>query len=845
MPLSLLDNKLSDFLHAHDSDGLQTALQVLPARDKGTAFEALLAELYRGNGWQVQLQGGRGDAGADILLYHPKTPSIVSHIIQAKNHAIPLTFDQVRLELIKFEEQAAPRYNCQNFRLVAINGFVREAEKLSELNLLLDGWEHVENLVSSYDPDSNSEPTIELFAHNLITYRRINKLWLESRHVAVVQATGTGKSYLIAKVLADHLDRRKVVLAPSTYIIEQQKGKVPWLVASTDFLTYSKLARMSQNEITALDCSLIVLDEFHRCGASMWGKGVQKLLDCHPAAKVLGTTATPIRYLDDSRDMVEELFDGIVAEELPLAEAIVRRILPPPIYISALYTLDEECTALLDAVNSSKQSDEEKDKLRREIKGIQLDWEKSSGVAEIFKKHLPTEVNKLIVFCKDQQHLDKMEIEVQRWFQKAGTHRWRKIYRVLNADPESGRNLEAFKNAVGNNTIHILFAIDMLNEGLHIPEVGAVILLRPTESPIIFYQQLGRCLQVGKNHTPVVFDLVNNFQNVRANDFLSDLVEAKKAESVRRAELGLPDYAPTIKVEDLAQPIEEIFENIQNRLGYWEVMFKALCEFKEINDHCNVPDKWPENTQLGRWVGKQRTKNNRGLLSDERIERLNKIGFIWDALSATWEEMFGALLMFKREHGHCKVPSHWPNNPKLRRWVFTQREFFKSGTLSEDRIRRLKEIGFEWDILESNWNEMFSALHKFKDKYGHCNVSRDWPENPDLSHWVSTQRSNYRSGLLNKVRVERLEQIGFIWDTIRSSWEQNYSSLLEFKQTFGHCNVPDKWPKNLKLSHWIGKQRSDWKKQHLLADRFRQLESIGFTWNPYDGLCVESSGYWV
>lgn len=568
IPVSILS-----LLNSRDSVGLKSSLETLPVKDKGSIFEFFLAELYSGNGWLVQRQGGRGDSGADILLYHPKTPSSVSLIIQAKNRSLPLTFDQTRLELIKFEEKSAPLHKCQNFRLVAVNGFVREAEKLGDFNLLLDGWEHIEKLVSSYNPEPIPEPTIELFAHNRNTYQRINELWEDSRHVAVVQATGTGKSYLIAKVLADFVDKRKVVVAPSKYILDQQKGKIPWLSSTTHFLTYARLFRMTAKEIKSLDCALIVLDEFHRCGADEWGKGVQKLLNSHPETKVLGTTATPIRYLDNSRDMAEELFDGIIAEVLSLAEAIVRRILPPPTYVSALYTLSDECSSLLGEVEASKRSDEEKADLKREIHTIRLDWEKCSGVPEILKKYLPPSINKLFVFCKDQQHLDEMEIEVQRWFLKSGTHRRRKTYRVLAADPDSDLNLEEFKKADSKDTVHLLFAIDMLNEGLHIPEVGAVILLRPTESPIIFYQQIGRCIQVGKDHTPIIFDLVNNFQNVRANDFLRDLEEAKEAESDRRSELGLSSYAPTIKVEELAKPIEEIFEAIRERLVSWEAMF--------------------------------------------------------------------------------------------------------------------------------------------------------------------------------------------------------------------------------------------------------------------------------
>ena len=72
--------------------------------------------------------------------------------------------------------------------------------------------------------------------------------------------------------------------------------------------------------------ALIVFDEFHRAGADVWGSSVERILEECPDAKVLGTTATPIRYLDGERDMSDELFDE-EAVNLPLAEAIQRNIL--------------------------------------------------------------------------------------------------------------------------------------------------------------------------------------------------------------------------------------------------------------------------------------------------------------------------------------------------------------------------------------------------------------------------------------------------------------------------------------------------------------------------------------
>lgn len=835
--------KLLQLTKEKDCKGIKLSLESLDYQVKGSIFEWYLAELYRGNGWLTNIQGGKQDLGADILLYHPKTPSKAAMVIQAKNHFKPLTFDQTKIELIKFEQKAARHYDCQQFQIVAVNGFVADASKLSEFNMILSDWNHIADLIANYDPDTKTDPEIELYAHNKITYENIKKLWKEGNYVAVVQATGTGKSILIAKLMSDFLGQKTLVFAPSHYILDQQKTKVPWATQSTTFMTYAKISNLTQQQIGNLDVELIVLDEFHRCGAEVWSAGVQRILTAYADSYVIGTTATPIRYLDDSRDMSDELFEGVVAANISLAEAIIKRILPAPTYVAVLYTLREEIEELREKLFKSNLSEEKKKIIEREINQVAVNWEKTLGVPQILAKHLRPDINKLIVFCKDQNHLDEMEVEVQKWFQKAATHRWRKVYRVISADPESNRNLEDFKKSHSKDTIHLLFAIDMLNEGLHLPDVGAVILLRPTESPIIFYQQIGRCIQVGANQAPIIFDFVNNFRSIRAGDFLQDLQEAKNLEKAKRADLGLEEYAPTIHVIDETKEIIEVFDEIEDRLASWESMYEKLLEFKKKNGHCNVPDRWPEDPQLGRWVGKQRTKRNRGLLSNKRIERLNKIGFIWDVLAANWEEMFEYLLEFKKQNGHCNIPSRWPENHRLSRWVFTQREFWKNGKLGEDRINRLEAVGFEWNILETNWNKMFSALLKFKEKNGHCKVPRTWPGNPDLSYWVSKQRENYRKKLLSPDRIEHLQQIGFIWDTIQNSWEENYSALIEFKSATGNCDVPDKWPMNLKLSHWVGKQRSDWKKKHLSADRIEKLNAIGFTWDPLDA--VWNKMYWM
>ena len=78
-----------------------------------------------------------------------------------------------------------------------------------------------------------------------------------------------------------------------------------------------------------------MLDEFHRAGAKEWGIGVQKLLSMHEDAKVLGTSATPIRYLDSLRNMADELFNNNFAVNMSLADAIREKILPLPVYVTS------------------------------------------------------------------------------------------------------------------------------------------------------------------------------------------------------------------------------------------------------------------------------------------------------------------------------------------------------------------------------------------------------------------------------------------------------------------------------------------------------------------------------
>lgn len=355
---------------------------------------------------------------------------------------------------------------------------------------------------------------IELYKHNKIAYDKIQKMFEEKSRVAVIHATGTGKSFISLKWLYDNRNKSCLFLAPTYEILDQleQHIKSEGLTLA-DFpnlkcAIYPNFARLSQQEIEKLHFDNIVLDEFHRCGAQEWGRSINTLLNNNPSSQVLGITATPIRYLDDERNMVEELFDGNVASEISLTDAISSGILPMPTYINAIYSFSDDIDRIQSKIDRF-ENDKYKEIFQKRLDEAKRMLQNSSGLPEIFEKYIPNKSGKYIVFCKDYEHMQKMIVESKQWFSKVNPDV--DIYSIFS---EQGRELNKYNKtefeSSTNNHIKLLFSIEMLNEGVHVEDIDGVIMLRPTISPTIYLQQLGRALSVGHNAHPIVFDIVNN-----------------------------------------------------------------------------------------------------------------------------------------------------------------------------------------------------------------------------------------------------------------------------------------------------------------------------------------------
>ena len=186
----------------------------------------------------------------------------------------------------------------------------------------------------------------------------------------------------------------------------------------------------------------------------------------------------------------------------------------------------------------------------------------------------------------------------------------------------------------------------------------------------------------------------------------------------------------------------------------------------------------------------------------------------------------------------------------LSRWTLRQRKLKRSGDMEHYKVLLMERLKFEWTPRAGHgpdkWNKQYELLKKFKVDNGHVEVPFEHGKNK-LALWMKTQLTLYRNGLDGKLpklrpdRVQMLEELGVSWGVRKRGlgWEDRYSSLLEYKERFGHANVPWQWSENVALAQWVNSQRKkykiieDGKESKLTPQQIKKLNDLGFKWSTY------------
>lgn len=692
--------------------------------------------------------------------------------------------------------------------------------------------------------------SIHLFEHNQKAYEAVTEMLEKDGMAAVIHPTGTGKSMIAFKLVEEHPLNHFLWLSPSEYIYQTQVENLNVKFPNIQFMSYSRLMK-NEDCIETLHPDYIILDEFHRCGAREWGKSIKKLLDTYPDARRLGLSATNIRYLDNQRNMAEEIFNGKIASEMTLGEAIVREILPEPKYVIAMYSYRKELDQLKKRIqtlsNQGLVAENQKllERLRRAL-------EQADGLEQVLQKHMEKKDGKYIVFCSDKEHMDEMKEQVPIWFGQVDSRPH--IYTAFYNDTATDKEFAAFKKDDSGH-LKLLFCIDMLNEGVHVDDVDGVILLRPTVSPIIYLQQIGRALSAGSKKTPVIFDLVNNFDSLCCIDCLKN--EMEEAFVLFPTTYGeRAHFSDRFRIIDETKDSRILFRKLQANLSSaWDTYYTAARQWYQEKGNLRIPKSYVTSTglTLGSWIQTQRRVYSgavAGGLTEEKVRKLNEIGMIWDARDQSWNNALAELQTYFNEHGNLDIKARYetPDGFKLGRWVCNLRTKVRTKGLDQaltpEQQQQLTELGMIWDRNSEKWEDYFEAAENYYKTHGNLDVMTKYvTENglplgrwlSEISHQVCGENQDQIS--LSEEQLKRLRSIGFRQEKKTDrQWNEKYMLARNYYETYGNLNIPLSYSINgVRLGRWIANVRS--KRKHpassgmvLGEERIRQLDSIGMNW---------------
>ena len=413
---------------------------------------------------------------------------------------------------------------------------------------------------------------IDLLPHNIPTYEELCKQMENHNKCALVQATGTGKSYIIAKYLEEH-PGKSLILVPTNAIGSQWEK----LLSRTDCdFTVETYRGMSMHIEDEASYDIVVADEMHHLGSEIWGNAFINRFIQNVSQKVIGTTATEIRYLDNSRDMVKELFNGVAARGCDLRTAIEKEILPTFTYVSVWYGNDKDYEEYADKAKKIRDKTNKEQVLGK----LELCKQNQKSIEQAIKENLSDEPHKIIVFLNSIDSVSKTEKHIKKAFSANKTY---KINSKMGKEAVS-KNIAKFQN--GNDRISVLFAIDMLNEGVHIEGVDTVAFFRSTKSPSIYFQQLGRCLEANhKNHERIVFDFVCNSSSIESiyDDDNRDTIGA-----ISKINRGLSSDKKII-IKSYTKELIELFNEIEQAINRKKITQEEITFVKE-NTHLTAQE---------------------------------------------------------------------------------------------------------------------------------------------------------------------------------------------------------------------------------------------------------------
>lgn len=452
----------------------------------------------------------------------------------------------------------------------------------------------------------------------------------------VVSATGTGKTYLGAFAVKDFKPKKFLYVVHRQQIAKKSLESFYKVIGSSrkDYgllsgdhhdvnrkYVFATVQTLSQPDVLASlaedEFDYILIDEAHRAAAPSY----QKILAHFKPEFLLGMTATPER-MDEQN--VYQIFDYNLAYEIRLRDALEEKMLTPFHYVGvqdyevAGQTIDET-TGLRYLV-----SEQRVDYVLKEIEYYGYCGDHAKG----------------LVFCSRQDEAKELAI----LFSKKG----HPAVALTNEDSEKRRS-EVIAELV-NGKIEYIIAVDLFNEGIDIPSLNQIIMLRNTQSSIVFTQQLGRGLRKypGKNFVTVL-DFIGNYKNnylipialnqdtsrdkdrAKRETRLPSLIDVSTINFSKVASEKILASLDQVKLDGLRE-LRQSYQELKNKIGRTPLLFNfyqygsvsplVFANNHGLDNYATFLRKMGESVELSKYENQVLTFLTRELLNGKRIHEL-------------------------------------------------------------------------------------------------------------------------------------------------------------------------------------------------------------------------------
>ncbi|CAL9552253.1 DUF3427 domain-containing protein [Streptomyces sp. enrichment culture] len=382
----------------------------------------------------------------------------------------------------------------------------------------------------------------------------------------LVAATGTGKTVMAAldyKALRKRhgRDLRLLFVAHRREILQQSLRTYQDVLRDADFgeslhsgeiperWTHVFASAQSLNART-LDClspdhfDVIVIDEFHHGTSPTY----RKIVDHFKPAELLGLTATPERM--DGKNIQDEFFDGRIAAEMRLWEALENDLLSPFHYFGI--TDNTDLTAV-----EWKRGAYDPDGLSNVLTGNRT---RAGLILKALEEKVAHPMTmRALGFCVSVAHAHFMA----ECFREAG---FKAVALSGQTPPDERRQALA---DLRSGALQVIFSVDLFNEGLDVPDVDTLLLLRPTSSATVFLQQLGRGLRrTGDKAVLTVLDLIGQHRKeFRFENQFRALTNLSRRRLLHGIEHGFPRLPSGCEIILEEKARKTILANIKAQLG--------------------------------------------------------------------------------------------------------------------------------------------------------------------------------------------------------------------------------------------------------------------------------------